>query len=154
MDTSSNLGMGELKIDTLNIRVLSRNANEECLKHIQLKLETAEKDANADFKTIFSVPSWEHRLDSGMLVQSKKVYEKLLQTDPVVSIIHGGLECSWVAEKRADIDMIAIEPTIENTHSPNERLDLKSVKQNWDFMVALLESSKKIDEENREENPV
>lgn len=149
VDTSSNLGMVELEIDTLNIRVLARSANKEGLNQIQGKLETIAKEAGAEFETTFSFPLWEHRLDSGLLAQSKKVYSTLFQSDPVVSIIHGGLECSWIAQKRADIDMIAIGPTIENAHSPNERLDLKSVKQNWDFIVALLESCNQMDRENR-----
>jgi len=150
VETSSNLGTLELKIDTLTIRVLARSASKKGLKHIRGKIKTFVKAAGADFKTIFSFPAWEPQLDSGMLAQSKKVYKKLFQKDPVVSITHGGLEGSWIAKKKPDIDMIAIGPTIENAHSPNERLDLQSVKPTWDFIVALLASSNEIDKKSRD----
>ena len=44
--------------------------------------------------------------------------------------------------KYEDIDMISFGPTIENPHSPDERLYIPSIHQVWDFLVKLLASYK------------
>jgi dipeptidase D len=38
------------------------------------------------------------------------------------------------------MDMISLGPTMENPHSPSERLHLPSVEKVWRLLTALLES--------------
>lgn len=70
-----------------------------------------------------------------------EVYSKLAEergeAPPVTGVyaIHAGLECGLIKEKYPEMDCISIGPTIDNPHSPDERLLIRSVDP---FMDALL----------------
>jgi dipeptidase D len=52
------------------------------------------------------------------------------------------LECAIIGDKYDGMDMISFGPTMEDPHSPNERLFIPSIGRVWDFMAALLKSYK------------
>ncbi len=53
-----------------------------------------------------------------------------------------GLECGIIGAKYDGMDMISFGPTIKSPHSPEEKIEIESIGQVWDFMVALFESYK------------
>ena len=77
-------------------------------------------------------------MESSLLKRCKGIYKVLFNQEAVVEIIHAGLECGVIGSKYEGMDMISIGPTIENPHSPDERLHVPSVAKIWDFLVALL----------------
>ena len=50
------------------------------------------------------------------------------------------LKCGVIGTRCPGMDMISLGPTMENPHSPSERLYLPSVQKVWRLMVALLAS--------------
>jgi dipeptidase D len=66
------------------------------------------------------------------------LYANLYTKEPKVKVIHAGLECAVIAEKFKDLDMISFGPTIEQPHSPNERVEIESVGRFWDYLITLL----------------
>ena len=54
-----------------------------------------------------------------------------------------GLECGIIGEKIPGIDMISLGPTIENPHSPDERVHIESVERFFTFVKAFLEAMAK-----------
>jgi dipeptidase D len=50
------------------------------------------------------------------------------------------LECGLFLEKNPNLDMISVGPTIKGVHSPDERLDIESVRKAWDFLVEVLKA--------------
>jgi len=85
-------------------------------------------------------PGWQPDLDSDLLTRSKRIYRELFATEPVIEIIHAGLECGIIGAKYHGMDMISIGPTIKNPHSPDEKLHLPSLEKIYRFTAALLES--------------
>jgi dipeptidase D len=68
----------------------------------------------------------------------KGVYKSLYGKEPAVAAIHAGLETSVAGVKYPGMDMISIGPTIQNVHSPDERLEMSTVKKVYDLIVATL----------------
>jgi dipeptidase D len=87
-----------------------------------------------------SYPGWQPNTSSPLLKKSKEVYRTLFSKDPVVEVIHAGLECGVIGSKYEGMDMISFGPTIEHAHSPDERVHVPSVGTTWKFLTALLES--------------
>jgi putative hemolysin/phosphoserine phosphatase len=58
--------------------------------------------------------------------------------NPTVSAIHAGLECGTIASKHPGMDAISIGPTLQNVHSPDERIQIASVKKLNDFLIETL----------------
>ena len=76
-------------------------------------------------------PGWKPNPDSPVLGQAKAVYPSLFGKEPNVTAIHAGLECGIIGDRFPGMDMISFGPTITGAHSPDERVDVSSVKRFW-----------------------
>ncbi|TXT54984.1 MAG: Cytosol non-specific dipeptidase [Promethearchaeota archaeon] len=83
-------------------------------------------------------PGWEPNFDSKVLKFAKATYEEQFDGEPIVKAIHAGLECGILKEKLPETEMISIGPTIKGPHSPDERLQVKSVEKVWTLLVNIL----------------
>jgi dipeptidase D len=81
-------------------------------------------------------------MQSALLKRCKEVYQEVSGREPTIQSLHAGLECAIIGEKYEGMDMISFGPTMEDPHSPNERLFIPSIGRVWDFMAALLASYK------------
>ena len=54
--------------------------------------------------------------------------------------IDDGLECLLFLEKYPNLDMISFGPTLRDVHSPNERIEIKTVGLWWAHLLELLKS--------------
>ena len=87
-------------------------------------------------------PGWNPNPLSPVLQTARKAYIDLFKNEPVVTAIHAGLECGLFLEKYPDLDMISFGPTIKGAHSPDERLEIKSVEKFWDLLLEILKRVK------------
>jgi dipeptidase D len=85
-------------------------------------------------------PGWEPNMDSSILEVAVSSYEKLFGQKPEVKAIHAGLECGLFLKKYPDMDMISVGPTIKGAHSPDERLNIETVRKFWDHLLEMLKS--------------
>jgi dipeptidase D len=67
-------------------------------------------------------------------------YQKMFGRTPKVMAIHAGLECGLLGGVYKNWDMISFGPTIQNPHSPDERVNIPSVKLFWDYLVETLKN--------------
>lgn len=85
-------------------------------------------------------PGWKPDLGSRVLKVARETYRKMFGREPIVEAIHAGLECGIIGEKFKGMDMLSLGPTMKMVHSPEERLDIGSVKRYWDLLVKMLEN--------------
>jgi dipeptidase D len=140
VETSNNIGIAHFKKETFVVISLARSAAMKNIDRLQFRIQSAAKKSGAKTKVVYHWPAWEPNKDSALLKRSKQVYLKTFGKEPKIEVVHGGLECSLIAAKIPAMDMIAIGPTIENSHSANERLYIPSVGNLWKFLAALLAS--------------
>ena len=57
---------------------------------------------------------------------------------PVIKVIHAGLECGLLKKIYPNIDMVSIGPTIENAHSPDEKVHIPAVQIYWRLLTKVL----------------
>jgi dipeptidase D len=86
-------------------------------------------------------PGWKPNLDSSILKVAKQSYQKLYGKEPHVKAIHAGLECGIIGEKYPGMDMISFGPTLEEVHSPDEKIYIDSVDKFWNFLLAILKNA-------------
>jgi dipeptidase D len=140
VETSTNLaiiksGKGEIKVSCL-IRS-SVNSAKEDLASMEESVFTL-----AGAKSIFSgsYPGWNPNPDSLILSKMKKIYSDKYGNEPEIKAIHAGLECGLLGGIYPEWDMISCGPTIRYPHSPDEKVNIKSVEKWWDFLIATLEN--------------
>jgi len=85
-------------------------------------------------------PGWKPNLDSTILKTAKQTYQQLYGKEPHVKAIHAGLECGIIGEKYPGMDMISFGPTLEEVHSPDEKIYIDTVEKFWNFLLAILKN--------------
>lgn len=140
VETSNNLATIRTADDNLKILTSHRSSAMSRLAEITTSIESIAALAGAATTHENSYPAWPPNMDSALIQRCKKVYRELYQKDPVIQTIHAGLECGLIGAKHPGMDMISFGPTIENPHSPNERMHIPSLGKTYDFLVALVES--------------
>ena len=66
------------------------------------------------------------------------LYVELFGDEPHVCACHAGLECGILGQNYPDIQMISFGPNIYGAHSPDERVQISSVKKYWRFLLETL----------------
>ena len=56
----------------------------------------------------------------------------------MVHAIHAGVECGFFAGKLEGLDAVSIGPAMLDIHTPQERMNLSSVKRVWDYLLEIL----------------
>ena len=139
VETSNNLATVSLSDAKLSILVSQRSAVASRLEEIQSGVHSLAALAGADVQDANAYPPWQPDTQSRLLKTSQSVYQRMFQKKPVIQVIHAGLECAIIGDIYSGMDMISFGPTIQNPHSPDERILVPSVEAVWTFLVALLE---------------
>ena len=79
-------------------------------------------------------------MDSPILKICREVYQKEFGKVPEIRAIHAGLECGLLGGVYPGLDMISFGPTIRFPHSPDEKVNIGTVKKFWEFLVAILKA--------------
>jgi dipeptidase D len=79
-------------------------------------------------------------MQSPILQRSVEIYRNLFGKAPEVKMIHAGLECGTIGAIFGGIDMLSLGATIQNPHSPSERLHIPSVGRVWQLLAAIMKS--------------
>ncbi|MBU0480899.1 MAG: aminoacyl-histidine dipeptidase [Proteobacteria bacterium] len=138
VETSVNLATIREKEGGVALLFSQRSDREEGLRLVAAKLEDLSERAGASITTSTGYPGWRPDFNSELLSRSKGVYRKLFDREPKVEVIHAGLECGLIGAVAPEMDMISLGPTIENPHSPRERLHIPSVERIIRFLTTLL----------------
>lgn len=85
-------------------------------------------------------PGWAPNPSSPVLQVTKDAFQQLLGKEPKVAAIHAGLECGIIGEKVPGMDAVSYGPTITGAHSPDEQVNIGTVKPFWDVTLKILEA--------------
>jgi dipeptidase D len=140
VETSSNIGIVELKKDGLSIVSNQRSTFFSRMEEMAYRVESLGLLAGAKVEQTKIFPSWQPNMDSVLLKKCQQVYESQFGKPPIVNIVHAGLECGIISDRCGGLDSISIGPTIKNPHSPDERMNIPSVEKTWKFLTILLAS--------------
>jgi dipeptidase D len=83
-------------------------------------------------------PGWKANPDSPILGLMKDVYHDLYGMDPDVESVHAGTECGVIQAAYPGMDAISVGPTLQDVHTPNERLEIATVKRLADLLTETL----------------
>jgi dipeptidase D len=94
--------------------------------------------AGADVEHGEGYPGWKPNPDSKILKTAQESYRRLFGRDALITAIHAGLECGLFLEKYPNLDMISFGPTLRDVHSPDERIEIKTVGLWWEHLLDIL----------------
>ncbi len=139
VETSTNLASIHFKDDeTAEIVTSQRSSVETAKVDVANSIVSTFNLIEAKCKHTDSYPGWLPNTESEILKVATKSYKELFSKEPKIKAIHAGLECGLFLEKYPFLDMISIGPTMRGVHSPDERLNIKSVESTWNFLLKIL----------------
>jgi dipeptidase D len=138
VETSSNLATMEMVNNRLCIVSSQRSSSMSRLDEITATIHSIGWLAGAHVQDKEDYPAWQPAMDSELLQRCQSVYRRMYDHDPVIQVIHAGLECAIIGGIYPNMDMISLGPTLRNAHSPDERLHIPSITKVWDLLVELL----------------
>lgn len=85
-------------------------------------------------------PSWKPVRENKVLETLIHSYKSLYNKEPIITAIHAGLECGILKDKLGEMDVCSFGPTIHGAHSPDERVEIKSVELFWNLLKETLKN--------------
>jgi dipeptidase D len=142
VETSNNLAKVEIVDDALHIITSQRSTIMTRMEELTARIVAIGLLAGAEATNTPAYPGWQPDTSSPLLKRSVETYQSLFGAAPKVQMIHAGLECGTIGAIYGNLDMISLGATIENPHSPTERLNIPSVGKVWDYLVTFLRNAR------------
>lgn len=140
VETSSSLAKVVFKDGLFTTQSLQRSMVESGREDIANAIRVTYEMIGAKITQDGEYPGWAPNPDSKILKVLEKQYAALFKDKPKVKACHAGLECGILGEHLPNCDMISFGPTIRNPHSPDEKVNIKSVQKFWSFLTNVLEN--------------
>ena len=144
VETSINIGFISTEIVDGNVKIriksLARSMANNPLNKLVEEVTDLTRKHDANIKIAASNPSWEYKEDSKIRELIAKSFKEITGNEPVIKAIHAGLECGVFTQNIKGADVVSIGPNIYGAHTPEERMDIKSVGETWEWILKILEN--------------
>lgn len=112
-------------------------------EYVAKKLRMLAQYLGASYDEGERYPAWTYKKESVLRDKMTQVYRRVYGKEPVVEVIHAGLECGILCEKNPELDIVAIGPDILDIHTPKERLSISSTIRVFDYLMEVLQELSK-----------
>ncbi len=140
VETSNNLATVEISEGALKVVTSQRSTVMSRLAELTARITAIGSLAGAEVVSGDAYSGWQPDQDSQLVKRSVEIYTQTFGKTPKVEMIHAGLECGVIGGIFGGMDMISLGATIQNPHSPSERLHIQSVGRVWQYLTAFMES--------------
>ncbi len=138
VQTSTSFTIAKEMENRLVFTANTRSSSEDEKISVTTNLKQIAEKTLADYHETDNYPGWAPQRESKILDKCISAYKKIYQNEPKINAIHAGLECGILGEKIETNELISIGPTIENPHSPEERLNMASFDRTYQFILKLV----------------
>ena len=83
-------------------------------------------------------PGWSYKEDSRIREVFRESYQELFGKEMKMEAIHAGLECGLFSDALPGLDAIAVGPTLNHVHTPEENLPLDSFERFYKLLKDVL----------------
>jgi dipeptidase D len=139
VETSNNVSILKCDSDLIKIECLCRSSTESSREDCGNAILSALSLGCMHVEFHGAYPGWAPNPSSSLLACMKSVYKDVYAKEPHIIAVHAGLECGLIGAKYPEMDMVSCGPTICNPHSPEERVNIYSVKRFWKYLTTLIQ---------------
>lgn len=140
VETSTNLASVKMLEDNQILVTTSQRSSVESRKwDIAHRVEALFKLAGAKVTHGDGYPGWAPNMNSTIMKIAGDAYNELYGIQPAIKAIHAGLECGLFLQKYPYLDMVSFGPTLQNVHSPSERMFIPAVERFWQQLRRTIE---------------
>lgn len=137
-ETSNNLAAVFTNDGHIQILNLLRSSKDSAKEDLANMIRSIFELGGSDVEEEGAYPGWQPAPQSEIVNAIKQTYKNKYGQHPRVEVIHAGLECGIIKSIYPQIDCISFGPVITGAHSPDERVNIKSVERFWDLLISVL----------------
>ncbi len=138
VETSNNVAIVKTLADQFVILCSSRSNLDSELSDFRLKLKIMAEQFGWTIAQDPAYPGWKPDPKSPFLHYVSSQFNAVLPKPVQVAAIHAGLECGVIGAKIPGIQMLSIGPDVENPHTPEERVNIASVKEMYTILKRIV----------------
>ncbi|MBT9318358.1 aminoacyl-histidine dipeptidase [Actinobacillus pleuropneumoniae] len=138
VETSLSIGLVKIEEQQLTATILARSLIESGKEDVRGKINSLAALTGAKVAFSGNYPGWEPDTQSRITPLTKAIYDEVLGYEAQVKVIHAGLECGLIKKVYPNMDLVSIGPTIQNAHSPDEKVHIPAVEIYWKLLTKLL----------------
>ncbi|NLA49026.1 MAG: aminoacyl-histidine dipeptidase [Bacteroidales bacterium] len=139
VETSNNMAIVKCAGGNFEVHNLCRSSVDTSKEATAWRIAAVFQLINAKISMSGGYPGWKPNMNSSILLTMTDIYTSMFGEKPEVRAIHAGLECAIIGGTYPNLDMISFGPTIRHPHSPDEQVNIPSVKKFYDFLCKTLE---------------
>ena len=136
--TSSNLGVVRVGPDGIYAEACIRSAVATQQDWINLRFASLVKSLGGTVERCRGAGAWEFVPGSPLRAECIMAWKELFGVEPAVRISHAGAECGIFVAEMPGLDCVSLGPTIENVHTPNERLNIESSIRVYNYLKYVI----------------
>ncbi len=140
VETSLNLGVLILNEYTLECHTSIRSSVKSRREHLIERLTDLAEAYNGTATASGQYPEWSFKKESKLRDAMLGIYEEMYGEKMVVDVIHAGLECGYLLEKKPELDVVSFGPQMHDIHTTEERLSISSVQKIYAFVKRIIET--------------
>ncbi len=139
VETSLNLGITMTEdtcfktVTTIRSVVASRKENLKKKIISLIEICGGEATVQSDY------PEWEYKRNSKLQTLLTDIYRREFNRELKVDVIHAGLECGYLLQKKPGLDIVSFGPVMHDIHTTEERLSISSTELTYRFLLKILE---------------
>jgi len=140
VETSNNVASVKVGKGNIQIDNLTRSSVESTKEDLSNALKSVFELGGLQVEMTGSYPGWKPNPNAQILAVMSGLYEKMYNEKPKIVACHAGLECGIIKSHYPNMEMISFGPTIQGAHSPDERVNIESVKKFWEYLKETLQN--------------
>lgn len=140
VETSSNVATISVSDGIINVDLSVRSSKDAEIDNLSQMFKQLKTAFNIGLKESGHYPGWTYEKSSVLKDKAKVLYRSTYGREIEEIAIHAGLECGFFKNKKADLEIISLGPTIRNIHTAEESVDIDSVRRVYDYLKALLKA--------------
>ena len=138
VQTSNNLARVQVADGQVQLDCLTRSSVNSERDDLATAIQAVIELTGCEVKISSGYPGWQPVPDSAIVKLMSGLYEEMFGESAHVAACHAGLECGILGNNYPGMQMISFGPNIRGAHSPDERVQISSVKKFWKLLLETL----------------
>lgn len=138
VETSLNLGIVRISGIKSYVETSLRSCVESRLEELKQQVLLLAKRYRMDAVVVDEYPGWEYKRNMKLQQIMQTCYETCYHSKPKIEVIHAGLECGILLQKKPDLQIVSIGPDIFDIHTTREALSIPSTKRVYQYVCEVL----------------
>ncbi|MBR0045510.1 MAG: beta-Ala-His dipeptidase [Bacteroidaceae bacterium] len=138
VETSNNVGRVSTEEDYIFVSTHTRSFLDNEMEALSRTIAKIFTTAGGNSEVVMSAPAWQENQQSPFLQLVSDTFQDVLGWRPRMVAMHFVLEAGFFVQHYPGIQMASIGPRIVEPHSTSERVELSTINDIWQVLLALL----------------